>query len=60
MLRPVTGRLPEPGDRWGRGIMAANNVVRSMLAIIVTTVTAGVIGTSFGTEAGLGGAAQRR
>ena len=31
----------------GRGIMAANNVGRSMLAIIVSIVTAGVIGTSF-------------
>ena len=37
--------------------MAANNVGRSMLAIIVTAVTAGVIGTSFGT--GLAWAAPR-
>src|SRR5215831_4957986 len=32
----------------GRGIMAANNVGRSMLAVIVSTVTAGVIGVTSG------------
>jgi len=32
----------------GRGIMAASNVGRSMLAIFVSIVTAGLIGTSFG------------